>query len=105
MGETTGAVGEISGDVALSPQPIAIGDQTVETDGATGGKRLGADTHFGTEAVAESIGETGGTVVIDPGTVHSSEEAISRLGIGGDDRLGVPRAMASDRAFGSTTAA
>ena len=96
MGEAAGPRGVIRRNVAISPEAIAIGDQTLQSHGPPGRKGLGADANLRTEAVPESVGKTTGAVVIDPGTVDSSKKAIGRRLVFREDHLGMTRAITAD---------
>ena len=74
MAELTYTAGEVSGDMPLSPQAVAIGDQPFQPHRTPWGKGLGADADLGTEAVTEAIRKAGGAVVIDPGTVDGPQK-------------------------------
>ena len=96
MAELAHAAGVIGGDMALTAQPVAIGHQTLQPNGAAGGHGLGGDAHLCAKAVAEAIGEAGRAVEVDPGAVYRSQEAVGRGGSSGADRVGVARAVAGD---------
>ena len=55
MAELTFTNGIVPGDVSIPPQSIPVGHKTIKSNGPPGRKRLGADAHFSTEPVAETI--------------------------------------------------
>ena len=69
MAEATRTGGIVGSGVAITTQPVAIGHQPLQTNGPARGKGLGADAHFRSEPVAETISKARGTVVINTGTV------------------------------------
>jgi hypothetical protein len=89
MAETTLTRGVIRGDVPVTPQHVAIGDQPLQAHRAARRQGLGADAHLRTKAVAEAIGKAGGAVQKHAGTVHTAQEGVGRGGIGGADGIGV----------------
>ena len=62
MAELTGATGIVGGDMAFTPQSVAIGHQTLQAHRPPGWQGLGADAHFGAKAIAEAIGKAGGAI-------------------------------------------
>ena len=55
MREMARTIGVISGDVAIAPKAVAVGDQAFQAHWSPWWQRLGADAHLGTKAVAEAI--------------------------------------------------
>ena len=50
--------GVVGYDLAGAVQFVFVNDQAFEADGAAGVDFIGADSDFGTEAVAKAVGET-----------------------------------------------
>ena len=96
MAELAHTAGVIGGDMALTAQPVAVGNQTLQPNGAPGGHGLGGDAYLGAEAVAEAIGKAGGAIEVDAGAVYRSQEAVGQRGIPGADGIGVALAVAGD---------
>lgn len=61
--------GVVPYDLAVSDEPVFIGNQSFQAYGAPGVDFGGGNAHFCTEAVAEAIGKAGGYVPVDPGGI------------------------------------
>ena len=96
-----GPTGVIGSNMALAPQAIAVGDQTLQAHGPPGRQGLGADAHLGAEAIAEAIGKAGGAIEIDASTIHGGQKAIGRGPIGRANGIGMAGAKGANVLEGS----
>ena len=95
MAELPPTFGVVGGDVALAAQPIAVGDQPLESHRPPRRQGLGADAHLGAEPITVAVGEAGGAVEKHAGAVHRPQETVGGGRIGGGDGVGVAGAVAA----------
>ena len=60
MGKCSGIFADvIARNMSVTCYHVFVDDETFEADGTAAVQAVGADAHFGTEAVAKSVGKSG----------------------------------------------
>ena len=83
----------------LCPSPVYyvfVDDEAFEADGTAAVQAVGADAHFGAEAIAKSIGKSRGGIVYDRCRIYGLQKSLRGLLVFGYDRVGVVAAVFVD---------
>ena len=64
---------------------VFVDDEAFEADGTAAVQAVGADAHFGTEAIAKSVGKPRGSIVYDGCRIHGLQKSLCGLLVFGYD--------------------